>query len=187
MDETSASLLERLRRPTDAEAWVRFTQLYTPLLFHWARRIGLRQEDAADLVQDVLTMLIRELPRFAYEPSGSFRGWLRTVTLNRWRNARRKRSESLLAAAPGGEVETAMPDHVPEIVEADYRRYLVGRALELMKASFRPSTWKACWEHVVLDRPAADVAVELGISEGAVYIATSRVLARLREELRGLL
>jgi RNA polymerase sigma-70 factor (ECF subfamily) len=56
-----------------------------------------------------------------------------------------------------------------------------------MKADFQPTTWKACWEYVVADRPPAEVAAELGISVGAVYVAKSRVLNRLRQELQGLL
>ena len=74
-----------------------------------------------------------------------------------------------------------------EIEEEEYRRYLVRRALGLMQAEFEPATWKACWEFVVHDRPAAEVAAELGLSVNAVYLAKSRVLRRLRAELRGLL
>lgn len=62
---TPASLLERLREPGDQEAWRRFVQLYTPLLFRAARRLGLPPEDASDLVQDVLALLVRKLPAFA--------------------------------------------------------------------------------------------------------------------------
>jgi RNA polymerase sigma-70 factor (ECF subfamily) len=56
-----------------------------------------------------------------------------------------------------------------------------------MQAEFEATTWKACWAVVVEDRPAAQVATELGISPNAVYIARSRVLRRLRRELEGLL
>jgi RNA polymerase sigma-70 factor, ECF subfamily len=63
----------------------------------------------------------------------------------------------------------------------------VRRALELMQAEFPMRLWKACWEHVVNDRPAAEVAAELGIAVGTVYVAKSRVLSRLREELADLL
>jgi RNA polymerase sigma-70 factor (ECF subfamily) len=63
----------------------------------------------------------------------------------------------------------------------------MARALEIMQAQFQPATWKACWEHPAVGRAAAEVAAELGTSEGAVYVATHRVLRRLREELEGLL
>jgi RNA polymerase sigma-70 factor (ECF subfamily) len=88
--DTPASLLERLRQPAQEQAWARFVQLYTPLLFAWARRLGLRDADAADLVQDVLVLLVRKLPEYTYDRNRSFRAWLRTVTLNCWRNRGRR-------------------------------------------------------------------------------------------------
>ncbi|HWG41512.1 MAG TPA: sigma factor, partial [Gemmataceae bacterium] len=80
MNTTSASLLERLRRPDSRDAWSRFIHLYTPLLHHWACRLGLPRQDAADLVQEVLTRLVQQLPHFAYDRQERFRGWLWTVT-----------------------------------------------------------------------------------------------------------
>src|SRR5581483_8600497 len=68
MHTTSASLLERLRQPSDADAWGRLVRLYTPLLLYWARRLGLQYPDAADLVQDVLVVLVQKLPEFHYQP-----------------------------------------------------------------------------------------------------------------------
>ena len=81
-----------LRQPSATKAWERFVELYTPLLFHWARRLGLQESDAADLVQDILATLLEELPRFEYQPDKRFRGWLWTVTLNRFRERRRTSS-----------------------------------------------------------------------------------------------
>jgi RNA polymerase sigma-70 factor (ECF subfamily) len=187
MHTTSASLLERLRLPTDQAAWERFVQLYTPLLYYWARHLGLQPNAAADLVQDVLTALVQKLPEFVYDRDKSFRNWLRTLTLNRWRNNRRRRAVPVLDAPVGDLADPAGPDPVDAFAEAEYRKQLVGRVLELMRAEFQPGTWKACWEHVVSGRSAADVAAELGISPGAVYVAKCRVLRRLRQELKGLL
>jgi RNA polymerase sigma-70 factor (ECF subfamily) len=87
----------------------------------------------------------------------------------------------------GALAELAVPDDAAEFSEAEYRRHLAQRALELMKVEFPPAMWPACWEHVVHGRPAAEVAAELGIAVGTVYVAKSRVLARLRQELDGLL
>ena len=187
MYTTSVSLLERLRRPAEQEAgWKRFVQLYTPLLFHWSRKLGLSADDAADLVQEVLTLLVQKLPEFNYDERRSFRGWLRTITLNKWRDYRRRRQ---LPREPGGAtlVEVEGPDGAAAFEEAEYRRHLVKQALELMQAEFQPVTWKACWEYMIADRPAGEVARELGISVNAVYLAKSRVLGRLRQELAGLL
>src|SRR5581483_587247 len=82
--------------------------------------------------------------------------------------------------------ELADPAALDPFWEHEYRQKLVARALELMRAEFQPTTWRACWEHVVSNRPAAEVAAELGMTVGAVYVAKGRVLRRLREELAGL-
>ena len=187
MNTTSISLLLRLRQPGQAEAWVRLVELYTPLLFYWARRTGMGEHEAADLVQDVFTVLVQKLPEFTYDERKSFRGWLRTILLNKYRDGRRHAgtvaihsNEDALANVPDGAA-------LDLFWETEYRQQLVGRALELMQAEFQTTTWKACWETVVNERPAAAVAAELGISVDAVYAGKSRVLRRLRQELAGLL
>ena len=73
------SLLQQLRSSDDQRAWRRFVDLYTPLLFYWARCVGLQESDAADLVQEVFTLLVRKLPEFTYDHNKGFRNWLRTV------------------------------------------------------------------------------------------------------------
>jgi RNA polymerase sigma-70 factor (ECF subfamily) len=186
MERTPASLLERLRQPGAQEAWGQFVELYTPLLYYWAHRMGLGNQDAADLVQDVFMILVQKLPEFTYDRHRSFRSWLRTVTLNKWRDSRKRGGPQLvggLEALP----DRAGPEADDTFWEAEYRRHLVGQALAIMQAEFQPTTWKACWEFVVGGKPAARVAEELGISENAVYIAKSRVLRRLRKELEGLI
>lgn len=187
MNTTSASLLERLRRPDAPDAWARFVQLYTPLLYHWASRLGLPRQDAADLVQEVLTRLVQQLPHFRYDRRQRFRGWLWTVTLNQWRAQRRRRQPALAVEDVEDGTHAATPDGVEAMTEAEYRHYLVGRALRLMQAEFQTPTWKAFWECVANERAAAEVAAELGMSAAAVYTAKSRVLRRLREELDGLM
>jgi RNA polymerase sigma-70 factor (ECF subfamily) len=187
MDTTSVSLLERLRQPADKEAWERFVRLYTPLLYHWARRLGLSAEDSADLVQDVLTRLVSQLPQFTYDPDKRFRGWLRTVTLNAWRDALRRRAHTPTAGGAELPQDLQGPDTAADFDEEEYRQFLVRRALQLMQDQFEPTTWKACWEYMIADRPAAEVAQELGITVNAVYLAKVRVLSRLRVELEGML
>jgi RNA polymerase sigma-70 factor (ECF subfamily) len=184
MHTTPLTLLERLRRAPDEAAWRRLVQLYTPLLFSWARRAGESEHDAADLVQDVFTILVKSLPQFQVQPGGGFRAWLRTIMLNKLRE--RKRREALVRQAPLT-AEPELPDGVEAYWEDEYRRDLTRRALQLMQTDFEPATWKACWEHVAKGRSADDVGRELGISENAVYIARCRVIRRLRQELAGLL
>lgn len=184
--ETPASLLERLRKPDQEQAWRRFVELYSPLLYHWAQRTGYSDAEAADLVQEVLAILVRKLPEFSYDGSRSFRAWLRVVAQNCWRNLRRRASLPLGADAPDLNCVPATEEEDP-FWEVEYRKQLVGRALELMRADFQATTWQACWKIVVDEQPAADVAKELGISLGAAYMAKSRVLSRLRQELEGLI
>ncbi len=186
MNTTSDSLLEQLRHSPDEAARARFVHLYSPLLFRWARQAGLDEADAGDLVQDVFVILLKELPRFEHGPAHSFRAWLKTVALNRWRNQvkRRVRAPALLGDGPLADVP-APDDSVFE--EQEYRRQLLRRALELLRDEFQPATWKAFHEHGLNGRPAAQVADELVMTVGAVYAAKCRVLGRLREHLRGLL
>lgn len=161
-------------------------QLYTPLLHHWARKLGLQDDDAADLIQDVFAVLVLRLPDFRYDPQRRFRGWLWTIALNKWRERRRQRTPTPQAEPERLDV-LAVADPVEAIGEAEYQRYLTRRALEIMQGEFQPATWQAFWECVVEERPAAEVAAQLGLSENAVYLAKGRVLRRLRHELDGLL
>jgi len=178
--------LKRLHGPADQAAWDQFVRLYTPLLFYWARKAGLAEADSADLVQDVFCVLVRKMPEFRYDPSKSFRAWMRTVLRNTWINRRRQK-----IAEPHGDLKEIelhkLSDELVELEEAEYRQQLVARAIELMQKEFEPSTWQACWRFAVVGQPAGEVARELGMSVNAVYLAKSRVMSRLRRELEGLL
>src|SRR5207249_3727540 len=112
-------------------------------------------EEAADLVQDVLTVLVEKLPGFRYDPAKTFRGWLRTVTLNKWRENRRRHAPWTAATRPTLDELANAAEGSDPFWEAEYRQHLVSRALKLMQTEFQPTTWKACWEVVVNDRPAA--------------------------------
>jgi RNA polymerase sigma-70 factor (ECF subfamily) len=182
---TSMSLLERLCQPGERLAWDRFVDLYTPLLFSWARRVGLKEADAADLVQDVFVTLVQTMPTFVYDRQGSFRAWLKTVTLNKWRNRCKKIAKGPVAADNLAEV--ASPDALEAFWDAQFQQQLARRALEILQSDFQPATWQAFWEHVVNNRPAPEVAQQLGLTAGAVYAAKYRVLDRLRQELTGMM
>jgi len=143
----------------------------------------LQEQDAADLVQDVLLVLVRKMPEFQYQRDRTFRGWMRTVLMNKWRDRQHRGPAAPLDSG----VQPVAPDDSDNLEEREYRLFVLGRALRLMVDDFEPSTWQACWETVVVGRPAAEVAVELGITVNAVYLAKSRVLGRLRRDLAGLL
>lgn len=187
MDHTSPTLLAKLAGPERADAWPRFVHLYAPLLARWAERLGVRPADRPDLIQEVFLTLLHALPRFGYDRGDNFRAWLHTVFVNKWRDLGRKRVPTPLGVGgssfPAGEVE----DHTVAVDEEEYRAVLADRAARLIRADFNAATWSAFWATAVEDRPAADVAAELGLSVNAVYLARARVLQRLRRELDGLL
>ncbi len=183
MTSTPGSLLEKLRRSGEQAAWERFVKLYTPLLHFWARKLGLADADADDVVQDVFTVLVEKLPQFHYDPQKRFRAWLWTILVNKVRQRERRPTLPLEQTA----AEPATVDPVAELAELEYRDYLVGRALQLMQGEFRPAIWEAFWLATTTKQSAAEVAGQLGISVAAVYNAKYRVLQRLRQELDGLL
>jgi RNA polymerase sigma-70 factor (ECF subfamily) len=110
MDTTPASLLERLRQPGERHAWDRFVDLYTPLIYSWACRMGLQAEDAADLVQEVFIVLLHKMAEFHYDPQRSFRAWLRTVVVNKWHDIRRRSEATLRGGAADGLSGVAIAD-----------------------------------------------------------------------------
>jgi RNA polymerase sigma-70 factor (ECF subfamily) len=184
---TSVSLLDRLRRPANHEAWCRFVQLYTPLLHHWACRTGWQQAEAADLVQEVFAQLLRVLPRFQYEGQRSFRGWLHTVAVNKWNELRRRRQVPMRGGGPVEATDPQAADPAALLASEEFQRMMYQRALDIMRTDFPGNTWRACVAVVVEGRKAQEVARELGMTVGAIHAARFRVLARLRQELAGLM
>lgn len=187
MDSTSESLLLRLRSGTDQTAWTIFVELYTPLIFFWARKIGLQSGDAADLVQDVLTLAFQKLPSFRYDSDKSFRGWLRTVTINRYREKLRKKSIGATPATQSVLASIAGPSDVESTWDLNYQQALVARAKELLECEFQPATWNALQQYVFEGKPAKEAAEKNGLSVWTVYSAKSRLMSRLRDTLEGLL
>jgi RNA polymerase sigma-70 factor (ECF subfamily) len=184
MDHPADNLLDRLRRDASRPDWERFVNLYSPLLEYWAQRLS-PPDGIADLVQDVLLLVMQKLPLFNGEGDRCFLVWLRTVTRNRWLDLCR-RAAKRPATNNGAALEAVARDGPGDVAAADDRKFLIRRALQIMRSDFEPATWRACWEHVAVDRPAAEVAAELGVSVDVVYAASYRVIRRLRSELAGL-
>src|SRR5262245_53587973 len=119
MTTTPVSLLVRLRQSDDHDAWRRFAALYSPLLLHWSRSLGLQDADAADLVQEVFVVLVSALPSFQHRQGQRFRGWLRTLTVNKHRERLRRREARPEAGSAWLEDVAAEP--VNAVEEAEYR------------------------------------------------------------------
>lgn len=190
-ESTSRSLVERVRR-REPEAWQRFASLYGPVVFRWSMGAGLQPHDAADVMQDVFQAVTQNIDRFERRSADdSLRGWLWTLTRNKIRDHfRRSQAEP---PALGGTSAHQQLQQSPDMAEGDAgpleatTAELSHRALTLIQNEFETSTWQAFLATAVEDRPAADVAMDLGLSVAAVYKAKSRVLLRLRRELDGLL
>lgn len=183
MQKTSASLLERLRNPNEQEAWNRFADLYTPLLYYWLRRLGLAETDAADLVQEVFVVLVAKLPEFEYQRGGSFRSWLRTLTINKYRESQRRKK------LPMAEQPAELPDKdsTTDLEEREYRLQIVKQMLHIVKDQFSPTTWRYFDACTIGGKDPREVAAQYKVSVGTVYAAKSKVLCQLRKELAGLL
>jgi RNA polymerase sigma factor (sigma-70 family) len=182
---TRHSLLLRLHDPKDDASWTEFVRIYEPLILRLALKKGLQEADAHDLSQEVLRAVAASVHR--WDPDkGTFRSWLFRIARNLLVNflisqGRQPRASGrtsmieLLNAQPardaGAEAEFAL--------EFKWRAF--HWAAEQIRDQFSLSTWQAFWRTGVENRTVAMVAAELGLSEGAVYIARSRVLARLRE------
>jgi RNA polymerase sigma-70 factor (ECF subfamily) len=188
-ESTSATLLKKLQdSATEAEdAWRRFVKLYTPLLFLWARRAGANEQEAPDLVQEVFVVLAREMRGFRHDPARRFRGWLWTVLVNKWRDRLRQEAVRPASADTGELRRLVVPDSAEELAEEEYRGYLLRRFIDLMQVELPAVEWRACNEHILQGRRAAEVANELGVTVNQVYLARSRILRRFRTELEGLL
>lgn len=181
---TRPSLLLRVRDHHDTQAWERFVKAYMPIVFGFCRKRGLQAADAADVAQDVMQSISQAVANFDYDPKkGRFRDWLFRVTRNKLTDHVRKRSSQ---AQGSGATEVrerleAEPAAESDQWEEQWRRHAFERAAAEVRADFEETTWKAFWATAVDGRAVKVVAEELGISTGAVYIAKSRVTARLKE------
>ena len=191
-DATSLSLLYRLKA-NESAAWDRLVVLYAPLVYHWCRKLDLPDQDAADVFQEVFQSLAAKISTFRKDqPSDTFRGWLRTITYNKvFDHFRRLGREPQAAGGTEANLRFSRLESLEDPVEADdeERAYqqLVRRALELIKEDFTPRTWQAFWRVTVDGQRPVDIADELNMRPGAVRVAKSRVLQRLRQELGELL
>ena len=193
MSETSFTLFDRLRQQPDETTWRRMVDLYTPLIRGWLRRHALRDQDAADLVQDVLAIVVRKLPEFEKQPRvGSFRRWLRNITVNCLRDFWRHQRFRPKATGDGefGQMLDQLEDPqsaLSKLWDKEHDDEVIRRLLELIRPRFEEKTWRAFQRVGVEGAPVDQVAAELGMTANAVFIAKSRVLHLLRQEGQGLL
>jgi RNA polymerase sigma-70 factor (ECF subfamily) len=166
-------------------------RLYGPVVYGFARKRGLQDADAADLMQDVMRSVSAAIGRLEYDPKqGTFRGWLFTITRNKvfsFLNSRRHRAQGSGDSATNRLLdEKADPNDGSEVWELEYQRRLASLAMDRVKHEFHESSWRSFWMTAVEGIAPAQAAKEIGISAGAVYVAKSRVLARIKTEVEAM-
>ena len=186
---TRASLILRLRHPEDAAAWQEFIDIYQPLIYRLARSRGLQHADAFDTTQEVLARVAGAVNRWDPDPKlGSFRGWISRITRNLV--IQFLRSKHRLPQTGDGSAIQQLLDQIPDrcresdLFDLEHERQVFAWATNKVKIQFAPQTWQAFWQTSVDRQPVADVAAQLNMTPGAVYIARSRVMARLRETVQ---
>jgi RNA polymerase sigma factor (sigma-70 family) len=190
--ETRASLILRLPRTEDAEAWREFVAIYEPFVERFARRNGFQEADAHELVQNVLLAVVQAVGRWQTDPARArFRTWLFTIARNQLLDLLAKKRRRQTVRSGSSSVmdlleSQAAPDDLAAQVALEHRRTLFRFAAARARRSFQPTTWQAFWMTSVENRPVEAAAAKLGLTAGAVYIARARVLARLRDEVRQL-
>ena len=187
---TRPSLLVRLRDHRDNQAWGEFVELYAPLIYAYARKRGLQDADAADLAQNCLRQVAAHVGRLEYDPQrGSFRGWLFTIVRNKLRDFQQQPRQLYQGSGDPQvqrllELQTANESEEREQWEREYRLGLLSWAAEQVRPQVQETTWQAFWQTAVEGKSGKEAAQALGLTAAAVYLAKSRVMARLRAVIR---
>ena len=187
---TRLSLLLRIRDTKDAESWADFVRIYAPLIFRYARKMGLQDADAADVTQDVLRVVSETIDGFDYDPSiGRFRGWLKKVAFFTYSQMKKRAARQPVGT---GDTNTMFglndtsEDSDSRFWDEQYSRRMFELATERVRPTVNSSTWDAFIATAINDEDPAAVAQRLGMNVGTVYVAKNRVFSRIREALSDL-
>ena len=185
---TESNLLARIRNHQDHSAWTRFVEVYAPVIYRFARKYGLQDSDAADVTQEVLQAIAVSAEGFVYDRErGKFRSWLFTVVRHRLSNFLRAGTNRQEVTSPfegdGNVVVDGEDDPWPKLWDQEHNDHLYKLAAKQVRASVTAQTWEAFWKTTIEQLPAQQVAKELNLSVGAVYVAKSRIIAKLRHEV----
>lgn len=187
--ETRDSLLVRVKNPADSAAWEQFAQIYRPVVYRLARGRGLQDADAQDLAQKVLISVAAAIPNWKRtSPNARFHHWLRRVAKNEvLKTLSRKPKDQ----ASGGTTATKLlrgqinaSCDIEDLIDLEYRRQLIRRAAEIVRERADETTWSAFSLTMVDGHSISEAAQRLGRNEGMVYAARSRVVRRMRDEIR---
>ena len=192
MNETSLSLLEKLRDSPETESWARLQRIYAPLIRVWLRKYEVQPNDADDLGQEVLLAVSKDISAFEHNGrSGAFRAWLKGILVNRLRSFWRKRDRQPKAAG-GSNMDQRLAElddpasQVTLIWNKEHDQHLLRELLQIVAPHFESNTWAAFCKTTLEGQKPDAVAADLEMSLNAVFIAKSRVISRLRQEASGL-
>ena len=184
--DTKHSLLERARQG-DAAAWRLMVDIYEPMMSDWLHRFGVPSQEVEDLKQEVLALLFKGLGSFEHQGrTGSFRAWLRTLTINRartfWRlgKGRPQHWVAIDLHSMVGQLEDPHSD-LSRLWDQQHDEYVIRRSLATLAEEFDEQTLLVFKALVLEGRSVRETAQEFGMSVVAVYGAKARVLSRLRE------
>jgi RNA polymerase sigma-70 factor (ECF subfamily) len=189
---TSVSLLARLREaPQDQSVWRTFVARYEPRIQAWCRAWGLQDADVHDVTQNVLLRLAGRMRTFAYDPTRSFRAWLKTLTRHAWSDFVHDQQRPGARGCGSAEAErllqsTAASDDLARSLESIFDQEVLEEARVRVEWRVDRQTWEVFRLTALENRPAVEVAAERQMTVAAVYKAKSRLLKMLQEEVRRL-
>ncbi len=189
MDRTRETLLIKIRDAADSEAWEEFHALYKPLIYSYAASKGLQSADAEDVTQDSLKAVASAIRNFEYDPAkGTFRSWIYQVVRSKLANYFSKEARQH-AKGTGRTTVIRMVEETPSDSdvadwELEYKKHMFEWASQRVRGEFANNTWSAFWQAAVEEKEVKSIASGLGMTVGAVYIAKSRVIARLRDVIQ---
>lgn len=158
------------------------------MLYRFIRSRGLQDSDAADLVQDVMRSVGMAIGRLDYaKEKGGFRAWLFTITRNKLSTYFKQRKRIGPTANDTAQFEllnqAAGKNELNEQWELEHKRQLAADAMALLKPTIESNTWRAFELTAIEGVSAQQAGQQIGMSKGAVYVARSRVTAKLRSEI----
>jgi RNA polymerase sigma-70 factor (ECF subfamily) len=189
---TRATLLARLYRSgtTDSDAWREFVELYGRQIYKWCRWWQLQDADAEEVTQQVLVQLLAKMKDFVYDPSRSFRAWLKTVAHHVWRNLADSPAHRPTAGGDSGQWERLLSvparDDLAQRLEQEFDRELLEKAMLRVRLRVAPHNWETFRLTALEGVPAAEVAARLSMKIANVYAARSNVQRLVRQEMEKL-
>jgi RNA polymerase sigma-70 factor (ECF subfamily) len=176
----------------DSEEWIEVVRGYQPLINKWVMRFDSARNEVADITQDVLITVVRELPKFEHNGrTGAFRNWLRTITINKIRANWKKKNR--LPIAQGQEMEQVLnqfADPKGELAERwnqEHDHHLFGQLLEKVRSEFNSKTMEVFQRFVLDGEDSKSIAADMGISANQIYKFKHRVIERMKLESQTLL